>query len=53
MPNGKKICPHLPSQDSPKFTQICILGLKTNHLATQVQSFVLITGGQFALYVPI
>jgi hypothetical protein len=36
MPNGKKICPHLPSQDSPKFTQICILGLKTNHLATLV-----------------
>jgi hypothetical protein len=25
---------HLPSQDPPKFTQIVIFGLKTNHLAT-------------------
>jgi hypothetical protein len=25
---------HLPLQDTPKFTQNCIFGLKTNHLAT-------------------
>jgi hypothetical protein len=27
---------HLPLQDPPKFTQIWIFGLKTNHLATLV-----------------
>jgi hypothetical protein len=44
MPNGYKIdqkghtiYQHLSSQDPPKFTQIGILGLKINHLATQVQ----------------
>jgi hypothetical protein len=34
-PNGHKIYQHVPSQDRPKFTQIVIFGLKTNHLATQ------------------
>jgi hypothetical protein len=29
----KYLCQHLPSQDPPKFTQIWIFGLKTNHLA--------------------
>jgi hypothetical protein len=29
-----KICQHIPLQDPPKFTQIWIFGLKTNHLAT-------------------
>jgi hypothetical protein len=29
-----KIYHHLPLQDPPKFTQIWIFGLKTNHLAT-------------------
>jgi hypothetical protein len=29
-----KIKQHLPLQDPPKFTQIWIFGLKTNHLAT-------------------
>jgi hypothetical protein len=29
-----KIDHHLPLQDPPKFTQIWIFGLKTNHLAT-------------------
>jgi hypothetical protein len=33
-PNGRKIFQHLPLQDPPKFTQIGIFGLKTNHLAT-------------------
>jgi hypothetical protein len=35
--NGQRvnrICHHLPLQDPPKFTQIWIFGLKTNHLAT-------------------
>jgi hypothetical protein len=31
-----KIYHHLPLQDPPKFTQIWIFGLKTNHLATLV-----------------
>jgi hypothetical protein len=29
---------HLPSQDPLKFTQICIFGLKTNHLATSEEA---------------
>jgi hypothetical protein len=29
-----KICQHFPLQDPPKFTQILMFGLKTNHLAT-------------------
>jgi hypothetical protein len=33
-PNGHKIYQHLPLQDLPKVTQIGILGLKINHLAT-------------------
>jgi hypothetical protein len=34
IPNGHKIYPHLPFKGPPKFTQIGIFGLKTNHLAT-------------------
>jgi hypothetical protein len=34
LPNGHKIYQHLPLQDTPKFTQIRIFGLKINHLAT-------------------
>jgi hypothetical protein len=33
-PSVHKIYEHLPLQDHPKFTQIWIFGLKTNHLAT-------------------
>jgi hypothetical protein len=33
-PNGHKIYQDFPWQDPPKFTQIEIFGLKTNHLAT-------------------
>jgi hypothetical protein len=36
IPNGHKIYQHLPFKGPPKFTQICIFGLKTNHLATLV-----------------
>jgi hypothetical protein len=36
MPNGHKICRHLPLQDPPKFTQFGIFGLKVCHLATLV-----------------
>jgi hypothetical protein len=34
IPNGHKIFQHLPFKGPPKFTQIGIFGLKTNHLAT-------------------
>jgi hypothetical protein len=33
-PNDHKIYQRLPLQDPPKFTQICIFGLKMHHLAT-------------------
>jgi hypothetical protein len=33
-PSVHKIYQHLPLQEPPKFTQIWIFGLKTNHLAT-------------------
>jgi hypothetical protein len=33
-PSVRKIHQHLPLQDPPKFSQIWIFGLKTNHLAT-------------------
>jgi hypothetical protein len=33
-PGVHKIYQHLPIADPPKFTQIWIFGLKTNHLAT-------------------
>jgi hypothetical protein len=36
--NGHKIYQHLPLKDPPKFTQIWIIGLKTNHLATLIPS---------------
>jgi hypothetical protein len=36
IPKSRKIYQYLPSQDRPKFTQIVIFGLKTNHLATQI-----------------
>jgi hypothetical protein len=36
-PNGHKIYHHLSLQDTPKFTQIGIFGLKIHHLATLVQ----------------
>jgi hypothetical protein len=36
-PSVHKIYQHLPLKDPPKFTQSCIFGLKTNHLATLVQ----------------
>jgi hypothetical protein len=35
-PNGDKIYQDFPYQDPPKFTQMGILGLETNHLATLV-----------------
>jgi hypothetical protein len=35
-PNGHKTYQDYPLQDPPKFTQIWIFGLKTNHLATLV-----------------
>jgi hypothetical protein len=35
-PNGHIIYQHFPFQGPPKFTQIAIFGLKTNHLATLV-----------------
>jgi hypothetical protein len=34
IPNGRKNCQPLRSQDPPKFTQIEIFGLKICHLAT-------------------
>jgi hypothetical protein len=34
IPNGHKMYEHFPILGLPKFTQIGILGLKTNHLAT-------------------
>jgi hypothetical protein len=34
--DGHKIYQHLPTLGTPKFTQIRIFGLKTNHLATLV-----------------
>jgi hypothetical protein len=34
IPNGHKIYRHLPLQDTPRFTQIGIFGLKIRHLAT-------------------
>jgi hypothetical protein len=34
IPNGHKIYEHFPFQGPPKFTQIGILGMKINHLAT-------------------
>jgi hypothetical protein len=34
IPNGHKIYQHFPIEGPPKFTQIGILGLKINHLAT-------------------
>jgi hypothetical protein len=34
LPNGHKIYQHLPFKGPPKFTQVGIFGLKTNHLAT-------------------
>jgi hypothetical protein len=36
-PNGHKIYQHVPKQDPPKFTQIGIFVLKTNHLANLVE----------------
>jgi hypothetical protein len=33
-PKSSKIYKHFPIQGPPKFTQIGIFGLKTNHLAT-------------------
>jgi hypothetical protein len=36
--NAHKIVQHLPLQDPPKLTQIWIVGLKINHLATPVHS---------------
>jgi hypothetical protein len=33
-PNGHEIYQDFPLQDPPKFIQIGIFGLKTNHLAT-------------------
>jgi hypothetical protein len=36
-PNGHKLNQHFPLQDPPKFTQIGIFGLRTNHLASLVQ----------------
>jgi hypothetical protein len=36
-PSVRKLYQHRQLQDPPKFTQICIFGLKTNHLATLVR----------------
>jgi hypothetical protein len=36
IPNGHKIYQHFPLQDTPKYTQIGIFGLKINHLVTLV-----------------
>jgi hypothetical protein len=36
--NGHKIYQDFPLIDPPKFTQIGIFGLKTNHLATLMRS---------------
>jgi hypothetical protein len=38
IPNGHKIYQHFPFQGTPKFTQIGIFGLKTNHLATLLRT---------------
>jgi hypothetical protein len=38
-PNCHEIYQHLPLQDPPKFTQIGIFGLKTNHLAFLTRKF--------------
>jgi hypothetical protein len=37
IPNGHKICQHFTFQGTLKYTQIWILGLKINHLATLPQ----------------
>jgi hypothetical protein len=34
IPNGHKIYQQISTEGPPKFTQIGIFGLKTNHLAT-------------------
>jgi hypothetical protein len=39
-PNDHKIYQNLPLQEHPKFTQIRIFGLKTNHLATLLSATV-------------
>jgi hypothetical protein len=44
-PNGHKIYQDFPLQDPPKFTQIGIFGLKTNHLAT-----LSVSGGLFQFF---
>jgi hypothetical protein len=36
--NDHKLDKYLPLQDPPKFTQIVIFGLKTNHLATRLST---------------
>jgi hypothetical protein len=41
LPNGHKIYQQLQIQDPPKFTQIGVFGLKTNHLATLRESLFL------------
>jgi hypothetical protein len=38
LPNGPEIYQHLPLSDPPKFAQIGIFGLKTNHLATLINT---------------
>jgi hypothetical protein len=38
MPNDHKIHQHFPLKGPPKFTQIEIFGLKTDHLATLIRT---------------
>jgi hypothetical protein len=45
-----KIYQHLPLPDPPKFTQIWIFGLKTNHLATLVWTIVYVHILKFKLW---
>jgi hypothetical protein len=40
--NGQRISHHLPLQDPPKFTQIAIFGLKIYHLATLIETILLL-----------
>jgi hypothetical protein len=51
-PSVHKIYQHLPLQDPPKFTQIWIFGLKTNHLTTLVTDNSLAIKDPNALHTP-
>jgi hypothetical protein len=50
-PNGQSIYQYFPFQNSPKFTQIGILGLKTYYLATLTLSMLLTAYWHLGMYI--